>query len=570
MTLHHAHSFPEYSIPRLFKTNSHKKFQRILGVHVNGHDTSVSIVENGKLIEIIELERVFREKHYRVNVLHPRYSKMLDWLFNEYKLDANFDAVAIHIHHYGSEPREHYSEVQKITVQYLKKFIPDAHYLQLSHHLCHASSSYFCSPFDKACILSFDGHGDDGSTIGFYAEGNRISYVKGWSYSMGRAYSALSNIIGGIQSEDGNSAGKVMGLTGYGKVIKNWIEPVKQFIYSYQGVRSEFSPQFWEASVADGVFDLPGYGVVAGKNTFGGPDLEISQNFATTFQHCWTDIVKEMIFELIRETGCKNVCLVGGCALNAAANYEILNMPEVEDLHLIPHPNDEGLSAGAALYAYYAYQNIDWKGSKERYFSPYIGLPVLDINDLPLHVEQRRARKLNDCFSELSALLANGMKIGVIQGNSEIGPRALGNRSIICDPRDPDMKDKLNRDVKGREWYRPFAPFVKLENQSRYFNIDVPVPYMSVIGYVLPEFKNIIPSVIHADGTARVQTVSQELNPFLWGLLNSFEELTGVGVLLNTSLNGKGEPIISRLSEALKILDTTELDAIYCDDYLFT
>lgn len=569
MKLHHAEKFVPHTAPRMESEASTTKFARILGVHVNGHDTSVAVVEHGELVEVIEFERVFREKHFRTNVLHPRFPRILAWLFDEYKMDPRFDAVALHLHRFGAESRQYVRDVQETAVAQLSKYVPDAHYLQLNHHLCHAASGYFLSPFDKACILSFDGHGNDGSTLGFSAHGNQISYVRDWPCSMGRAYTALSNIIGGIHSRDGNSAGKVMGLTAYGEVIDSWREPIRQFISSYQGIRSEFSPLYWEASVADEVFYLPGFGAIEGKNAFGGPDSKAAQDFATTFQAVWTEIVKDMVRELIQMSGSRTVCLVGGCALNAATNYEILQMPEVADLHLVPHPNDDGLSVGAALYTYYGYQNVAWKGAKNRYFSPYLGVPVLDSADLPALAAARNAQRLESPAKELAALIAQGTKVGVIQGRSELGPRALGNRSIICDPRDPAMKDTLNNDVKGREWYRPFAPFVKQSEQHRYFDLSVPAPYMSYIGYVLPEWVGRLPAITHADGTARVQTVTKDQNAFLWDLLDEFEKLTGVGVLLNTSFNGKGEPIISRVSEALAVLDSTRLDAVYADGWLF-
>lgn len=569
MKLNHAMDFVKYYAPHLEGDYSGLTFNRILGVHVNGHDTSIAVVENGELIEIIEFERVFREKHYRTNVLHTRFDKILSWMFNDYGLDPNFDAVALHIHYFGSESREYYQQVQREAVAKIANYVPDAHYLQLNHHLCHAASSYFISPFKKACILSIDGHGNDGSSLGFIAEGNNITYLRGWPFSLGRAYSALSNIIGGIYSKDGNSAGKVMGLTAYGRVINEWKDPIKRFISTYQGIRSEFSPLYWEASVADGVFELPGFGVIDGKNAFDGPESEQAQNFAATFQECWSEIVQDMVRDLINRTGCSDVCIVGGCALNAATNYDVLNMSEVKNLHLVPHPNDEGLSIGAALYTYYAYQKVEWNGYDKKYISPYLGVPVLDSDQLENFAKKRNAKFLADPATELAEIIASGKKVGVIQGRSELGPRALGNRSIICDPRDPKMKDKLNNDVKGREWYRPFAPFVKSEDQQKYFDLDVPSPYMSYIGYVLPEWIDKLPAITHVDGTARVQSVDEAQNPFLHSLLTAFEKLTGVGVLLNTSFNGRGEPIVTRISEALAILDSTELDAVYSNGWLF-
>lgn len=545
-------------------------FKKVLGMHLNGHDASVAVVNDGELVEVIEFERVFREKHCRLNVLHPRFKKYVKWLFEDYKIGYDFDAVALHLHNFGSEPREYHEKVRKHAVEVVAEYLPHAHYLQLSHHLCHASSSYFTSPFEDAIILSMDGHGDDGSTIGFHGTGEKLSYIKGFPFSLGRAYSALSNIIGGIHSADGNSAGKVMGLTAYGNVKSEWKQPIHDFITSYTGLRSEFSPLYWEPGVADGVFYLPGFGVITGKEMFNGPEDPNAQDFAATFQEVWSQIVQNIISDLVHLTGTKNVCLVGGCALNATTNYDVMNMTEVEDIHLIPHPSDAGISSGAALYAAYAYCRRPWKGASNRFFSPYLGVPILDLDKLEILTVERTAERPQHPTARLAELIASGSKIGVMQGRSEVGPRALGNRSLLCDPRNPAMKDIINQQIKGREWYRPFAPVVREGEQDRFFVMSQPAPYMSFIANVRSEWVHSVPSIVHADGTARVQTISKEQNSFLWQLIGDFEEITGLPMLLNTSFNGRGEPIYTRIEEALRLLDATDLDGVYVEGSLFT
>lgn len=565
--LHFKHQFTPYETPRL--SDQHDPFTRVLGVHANGHDASISIVENGDLVEIIEFERVFREKHCRWNVLHERYENYIDWAFGEYGLGRDIDAVALHLHYFGSEPREYHELVQEKAVSALRRKLPNAHYLQLNHHLCHAASGYFTSPFDEAIVLSIDGHGNDGSSLGFHARGNEIKYVRGWPFSLGRAYSALGNIIGGIYSKDGNAAGKVMGLTAYGTIIEDWKPAIRKFIKLYTGIRSEASPLFWEASVADGVFALPGHGVITGRDDFEGPEDVAAQNFATTFQAVWSEVVQEMVREMVSLTGVNKICLVGGCALNATTNYDILNMSEISSAHFVPFPNDEGLSAGAALYTFYSYQNETWTARKNGVVSPYLGVPILDIDELDKYAAARNKEPAKISAESLAKLIAAGKKVGLMQGNSEAGPRALGNRSILADPRNADIKDIINEQIKGREWFRPFAPVVRKGEQDRYFEMAGESPYMSIIAPVREEWKSQLPGITHADGTARVQTVDKELNPFLWELLGWFEQQTGVGVLLNTSFNGRGQPIYARIREALELLDTTNLDALYVNGYLF-
>lgn len=534
---------------------------KILGIHVGGHDSSVAVIEAGEVKEVIEFERVFREKRYRIFPDSSRLDKALAWVFETYGLKTDFDAVAMHIGHF----RDNYLE---LTISKLQKYLPNAQYLRLNHHLCHAAASYFTSQYTDACILSYDGSGNDGSTVTFQAHGNSIQYEKVWPVRMGTSYRALGQIIGGIHEQDNHTAGKTMGLTAYGKVIDSWKKPIKNFIRTYYPIRDQIAS--WEPSVADGVFVLDEFGPIIGYNTFGGPENLRGQDFATTFQECWTEIVLEIIKNTVIQTGKTNVCIVGGSALNAITNYYVLKMPEVESAHFIPNPNDAGLAMGAALYYYYAYQGVEWNGLKDRYLNPYLGLPISDKHELDKLATSRKASRIIDPVSEIAQLLSDGKFIGVINGRSEIGPRALGNRSIICDPRNPSARDLLNSKVKFREWYRPFAPIVREEDLTTYFDISTPTPFMSVIAYVKPEWRSKLPGITHVDGSARLQTITREQNEFVWLLLEQYKKMTGVGVLLNTSLNGKGEPIIGSLSDALKLLDSTALDAIFSGCWLFT
>lgn len=540
--------------------STQKPFNVVLGIHIGGHDSSVCLVIEGEIIEVVEFERVFRKKRYRIFPDNIRFDEMLDWLFNKYKITKEIDLVAMHIGHFRDE-------LLPLTIRKIKQYLPKAHYVKLNHHLCHASSSYFTSPYNKACILSYDGKGNDGSTITFIAEGNKLTYYKKWPFRMGTSFRALGSIIGDIHTYDNHTAGKTMGLTAYGKIIDAWKEPIRKFIKTYRPKRDQVAS--WEATIANGVFYLDGFGPVIGQNTFGGPSSVNAQNFAHTFQKVWTEITIEIVRETVRETGCKNFCVVGGAALNAVTNYHISKMKELENVHFIPNPNDSGLATGAALYGYYSYQSNEWNGRK-KYLSPYLGVSILDYDNIDNLAKIRNSKYISDPPKILAELISKGNIIGVIEGRSEIGPRALGNRSILCDPRNSQMKEILNQKIKGREWYRPFAPVVQEEDQAKYFDVNKPVPYMSLIGFVKEEWQLQIPSVTHVDGSARLQTVNRDQNIFLWELLEQFKRITGIGVLLNTSFNGKGEAIISKLSEALKLLDDTDLDYVYSNGWLFS
>ena len=197
----------------------------------------------------------------------------------------------------------------------------------------------------------------------------------------------------------------------------------------------------------------------------------------------------------------------------------------------------------------------------------YAGLPILDRHTLMSHVEERRGRELD--IDNLTDDLSNGKIVGVVRGTSEHGPRALGNRSIICNPAYPDMKDILNAKVKNREWYRPFAPVCKLEDVEKYFDFEGESRWMSFCPTVKEEWREKLVSITHVDGTARVQTVTEEQNPWLYNLLTEFEKKSGIGVLLNTSFNINGKPILSRYSDAFKLYDKTEMDCLLLEDYYF-
>ena len=534
--------------------------KKILGIHIGGHDSSFAVINEGRVEEIIEFERVFGEKKYRVFPESIRFDKVLKWAFEEYGLSRDFDAVALHIGYFRDGLLE-------IAIEKIKKYLPNAHYLKLNHHLCHASSVYFTSNFNESVILSYDGYGNDGSTITFTAKGNKIDYIKDWKFRLGTAYRALGSIIGGISSPDNHTAGKTMGLTAYGKVIQKWKTPIKTFIKTYIPIRDQVAD--WEPSVADGVFYLPGFGAIIGENTFKGPTDKLAQDFATTFQKCWTEITLDIVKETIRDTGISNFCIAGGASLNATTNYYITKLKEVKNTHFIPNPNDCGLAMGAALYYYYSYQNIEWKGYPDKFFSPYKGLPILDADKFNFFIKKYKGIKLENPTKDLAEYISKGKIVGVLQGLSEIGPRALGNRSFLCDPRQADMKDTLNQKVKGREWYRPFAPVVRECDQKEYFDVSIPVPYMSIIGFVKSLWKDKIPAVTHVDGSARLQTISKEQNEFLWDLLGEFKKITNIGVLLNTSFNGRGKPILDTYKEAFLLLETTELDAVYSNGWLF-
>lgn len=537
-----------------------KKKTSILGIHAAGHDASAAMVCGGRIKHVIEFERVAREKRYRVFPGSQRFNRMVDWIFDYSSSEPPPEAIALQLTRFAEDL---FPEAEAR----LRAHAPHADIVLLNHHLCHASAAYFTSPFTEAAVLSIDGWGNEGATLGFHARGNKLSYVKLWPYSLGLSYRALGAIIGGIHAEDLETAGKTMGLTSYGEVISAWKPAIAQFLRTYRPRRDVIAG--WEPALADGAFHLDGFGPITGANTFGGPTSSAGQDFAATFQACWTELVLELAVELARLTKTRFLCLSGGAALNAVANFGLTRLSEFDDVHFIPNPNDAGLSLGAALYYHYAYQDSEWSGC-ETPFDPFLGPPVLDQERVPELARLRGAERLHDEASDLAQLLADGQIIGVIEGRAEIGPRALGARSILADPRLSSTRERINHRIKHREWYRPLAPVIRQPDVSKYFEASQPSPYMSLVAPVRKEWRATLQAVTHVDGSARYQTVTADQNPFLWQLLTEFEKRTdGIAVLLNTSLNGPSEPIVASLHEALHLLDHSALDGIYCQGWLF-
>ena len=285
---------------------------------------------------------------------------------------------------------------------------------------------------------------------------------------------------------------------------------------------------------------------------------QLGWDVAKTSQVAFEEVFIEMIKPFLDKFPNIPLILVGGCGLNILLNtrlHDELNRP----VFVPPNPNDCGIATGMILNHIKPEKAID---------ITYSGIDILDKHTLMSHVEERHAKPIN--YEKLIDDLSNGKIVGVVRGNSEHGPRALGNRSIICNPAYDNMKDILNQKVKNREWYRPFAPVCKLEDVSKYFNFSGESRWMGFCPTVKEEWREKLVSITHVDGTARVQTVTEKQNPWLYNLLTEFEKKSGIGVLLNTSFNVNGKPILSRYTDAIQVYDKTQMDCLILNDYYFT
>lgn len=550
----------------------------------------------------MEAERYFRQKRYKLHclTLEPgrhqsgfQYVDVEDFaLFLELVSKTwghTFDVVAVQ----NQGRKDEYNNTLALLKHNGFVFSEAFH---VDHHLSHAALAYYSSPYADSVVLSYDGMGNDGQTVLFHGTNGVLNYIEQSPLRFGQSYNNLGYILGIQPDVAGSTAGKTMGLSAYGRVRPEWVASARKYVREYVK-----RPPFDVTSLGNygkghqinpvGLEDLPelrsflkpikqdfNKGISQTiKNILGqqkyelrlpGPDNELSQDLAQTVQHAWTTEVITLLAN--HRDISRNLCVVGGCALNGITNYRIEEEGLFQQCHFVPNPTDCGLSAGAALYAYFQSDVQKFTGAKQ-FFSPYLGTEAFDLTDLPTLKQSYPHHELppDDTPHVVARLIYANKLIGIIKGKYEIGPRALGNRSILCNPLHSGMRTLLNEKVKHREWYRPFAPVITAENVSQYFTTEVDIPYMSVICHTRPEYREQLPSITHVDGSARVQTIRQDHNPWLHRTLKEFEQLSGMPILLNTSFNPGGEPILNFCRVGLEMLTSSELDLVLIDNTLF-
>jgi len=535
---------------------------------INGsHNGCVCVEYKNKILEVIEIERLLGIKNqgvYQYKTPYCRFmvlSHILDHLknkygFTEYGYCVHQNCVTIEGDEvlkldleYTHEPTDYSDNVYRVLYY---KSVPAKEYIEGRHHISHAAGAFYQSSFKNALVLSFDGGGNDGWFKIFLAEREKgVMQIWDEKLDLGLAYASFGAYFKDINFEfdfnDGNLvyAGKILGLQSYGKCNEEWLP------YFIEYYRSNPEGKTFNTMIHDIIGCKIGV-LFDQKNRLEG---QLQYDIARTSQEAFETLVFKFLDPYARRYPSLPICIAGGCALNIVLNTKIKERYET-DVYIGPNPNDCGLAPGMAL---------DYIKPQEPIDLTYSGIETLDKNLLPRFVEQYRGVPFD--INEIVDDLVFGKIIGLMQGTSEHGPRALGNRSILCNPLINGMKELLNAKVKFREWFRPFAPVVRLEDVSKYFEWEGESRHMSFCPKVKEHYKDLFPAAVHIDGTARVQTVTREQNQFLYDILTLFAEKTGAGVLLNTSLNTKGGPIVSTYKDALTIYDDTQLDALYLDRY---
>lgn len=585
----------------------------ILGINAYHGDSSACIVVDGELIAAVEEERFTRIKHWAglpIEAIKFCLNKAACGLEDVDHVAINRDPKANlfkkAFYTFTKRPAmslvkdrvKNANKIRDIRRSLMDAFFQDDNVSHLNkvqvhpveHHVAHLASSFFVSPFEKAAVVSIDGFGDFVGAMWGLAEGNKIEvkHRTFFPHSLGLFYQAITQYLGFLNYGDEY---KVMGLAAYG-------EP--EFMDEMRDI-AQITP---DATVSSPLFKLnldyfvhhvdditltwtsgePHMGPVFSNKLeeFLGkarqPDEEIGakhKNMAASLQKRYEEIFFHILNLVYQETQCSSLALAGGCAMNSLANGKIFDQTPFSDIYIQPAAGDAGGAIGAA---YYVWNQVLEKPRTFVLESPYLGPDfskdevelLLDRHDSELKKSDCTVQKISDSkkLCELTAgHIAQGKVIGWFQGRMEWGPRALGNRSILCDPRRSDMKDIMNLKIKRRESFRPFAPSIHIEATEEYFETSYPDPFMLKVYKIKPEKRDNLPAVTHVDGTGRLQTVAKKDNPLYWQLIDEFRKISGVPILLNTSFN-ENEPIVCHPKDALLCFLRTKMDVIVLDNYL--
>lgn len=534
------------------------------------HNAAYVVEENGEILAVVEVERLLNSKNSGLAQYLPPKTSDIVYLskFIPYFLMDKFNIKEFENCFFLN------SDVIMDGVKYdLEKNIPAKNYITSLHHKSHAAGCFYQSPYQEALVFSFDGGGNDGKFNIYHATRkesvqllqtviNPLKDNPHIYYDLGFPYMIFGHFLNDIKKEPLNIGnlvypGKIMGLASYGNVIEEWLP---YFIEFYKSDPSGEHYGSWENGYYDYEPKIKSLGNKIGVefNEFVRFEGEIAYNIAATSQRAFEECFLEIAKPYFEQYPDLPICITGGCGLNIIFNTRLVEEFN-KDVFVGPNPNDCGIALGLILDNLKPQNSID---------ITYAGLELLDIDALSTYINELPYNYKNNILdqNDLVKDLANGKIVGVARGRSEHGARALGNRSILCNPSIPEMKDTLNAKVKHREWYRPFAPVVRLEDVSKYFEWEGESRWMSFCPKVKDEWKYKLGAITHVDGTARVQTVTREQNEWLYDLLTKFEKETGVGVLLNTSFNVDGKPILSTCKDAFTILQNTDMDGLVIEN----
>jgi len=560
-----------------------KKDLYILGISSNFHDSAATLLKNGEIVAAAQEERFSRVKHdpsFPENAI--KYclkeagikGKDLDYVGYYENPFLKFERLMVN---YAENFPKSYKQFKKAIPSWLAKklwvkstirnFLDyDGKIIFIPHHLSHAASAFFCSGFKDSAILTIDGVGEWDTTVLGYGKGNKIELLKHivYPHSIGLLYSAVTYYLG---FKVNSAEYKVMGLAPYGNV--SFREKFDELINvnddgSFALNTDCFSYEYDTVMITNKFSEL--FGRDPRK-----PEGKLEQfhfDIAKTLQDVTEKVILKMASHAKELTKSKNLAMAGGVALNCVANGKLLRSGLFENIFIQPAAGDAGGSLGVALYI--NTQILKNKPHKldTLYFGP--GYDNKYIEKL-LKKEGVAYKKLSDreVIINTAREIKNKNVVGWFQGKMEFGPRALGNRCILADPSDPKMQGMVNRKIKFRESFRPFAPTVLEEDIQKYFELNIPTPYMLLVADTI-NGKEKFPAVTHVDNSARIQSINRKQNPKYYDLIREFKRLSGLGMVLNTSFNVRGEPIVRSPQEALACFFGTNMDILVLGSFMIS
>jgi len=586
----------------------------VLGISCYFHDAAAALLRDGQVLAAAEEERFTRKKH---DYEFPQHA--IDFCLRVGEIEArNLDYVAFFekpfvkferllLTSMQTFPRSHrvFREAMiswlgdKLWIKHLiqrRLGVPASKILFSEHHLSHAASTFFCSPFEEAAILTVDGVGEWATASLGVGKGTNIKLLKEirFPHSLGLLYSAFTAFLG-FEVNDGEY--KVMGMAPFGeprhtdKVYKlirlssdgSFELDMDYFSFHYSADRTfstKFEDLFGPSRNPNSLFftDVSGYPSYFGEKPANYKELEKQNRYyadvAASIQSVTEEVLLKMAHCAFIETGAKNLCMAGGVALNSVANGRIFRETPFEQIYIQPAAGDGGGAIGAALYAHHMVLGQPRSFVLEHaYWGEEHPAENIERFLQEKGIRYQRLEKEDKLIEQVIDRLQKGQVVGWFQGRFEWGPRALGNRSILADPRRAEMKDIVNVKIKFREPFRPFAPSVLAERASEYFQLldsprHYPARFMLYVVDVRDAKRDLIPAVTHVDGTARLQTVTKEVNPRYYQLIEAFGQATGIPIILNTSFNLKGEPIVNTPHEALHTFSQSGMDTLVLGNYL--
>lgn len=558
----------------------------ILGISCFYHDAAAALVRDGQLVAAAAEERFVRRKHtsefparaieYCLRTAGITLAQVDHICFYE-KPFVKFDRIITSA--LSEWPRSYFSFLKSIPLwlkdrlwmgaQIQKELATDKEILFSQHHLSHAAAAFLVSPFERASILTVDGVGEWCTTGAGYGEGTRIVMEQeiDFPHSLGLFYSAITAYIG---FKVNDAEWKVMGLAPYGK--PRYLDKFEEFIDIKADGSFRLNLKYFSHHYASRLPFNKRFEQHLGQPARQ-PESEITdfhKDIAASAQKVVERVMVGMAQNLYNRHKSENICIAGGVGLNSVANWKILKHTPFKNIFIQPAAGDDGAAIGAAFIVYNSVL-----GNPRNFVMrhAYYG-PEYTEAEIEAYLESQGARyerlTREEMVRRTARLIAEEKVVGWFQGRMEFGPRALGARSILADPRNPEMKNIINSKIKFREWFRPFAPSVLRERVSDYFDLDGDSPFMLLVPDVLPDKRALLPAITHEDGTGRVQTVTREDSPLYYELIEEFGQLTGVPVVVNTSFNVRGEPIVCSPADAYNCFMRTGIDALVMGNCVLT